>query len=113
MSGETYIPVSGVMQRDVKTIDAMGQKFDHNFHEAMFELDDPEKPHGTVVQVVETGYVLNDRLLRPAKVGVSKGGPKENGDTEPPAGEDESAKEGQAAYEAKGEEPGSQLDEEL
>ncbi len=100
----------------IKTIDAMDQKFDHNFHEAMFEMDEPEKPHGTVVQVVETGYVLNDRLLRPAKVGVSKGGPKDNGDTETPLTEDDGTREGQAAYEAKGdkgEEPGSQLDEEL
>ena len=61
----------------IKPIEAMGEKFDHNLHEAMFELDDTSKPAGTVTQVVEAGYVLNDRLLRPAKVGVSKGGPKE------------------------------------
>lgn len=103
----------------VKTIEAMGEKFDHNLHEAMFELEDASKPAGTVVQVVETGYVLNDRLLRPSKVGVSKGGPRQNNmdnnkesaaakEPETPA-----AKEGQAAYEDKGEEPGAQLDEEL
>ena len=57
----------------IKPIEAMGEKFDHNLHEAMFELDDTSKPAGTVMQVVEAGYVLNDRLLRPAKVGVSKG----------------------------------------
>lgn len=101
----------------IKTIEAMGEKFDHNLHEAMFEMEDTSKPAGTVVQVVETGYVLNDRLLRPAKVGVSKGGPKENGkananDEAPPVTE-EASKEGQAAYEDKGEEPGAQLDEEL
>ena len=62
----------------IKTIEAMGEKFDHNLHEAMFELEDVSKPAGTVVQVVETGYVLNDRLLRPSKVGISKGGPREN-----------------------------------
>ena len=103
----------------IKTIEAMGEKFDHNLHEAMFELEDASKPAGTVVQVVETGYVLNDRLLRPSKVGISKGGPRENNkdnnkekaaakEPETPA-----VKEGQAAYEDKGEKPGAQLDEEL
>jgi len=98
----------------IKTINAMDQKFDHNFHEAMFEVDDPSKPHATVIQVVETGYVLNDRLLRPAKVGVSKGGPKENGDAaNAPPKEAGAAEDGQTAYENKGEEPGHTLDEEL
>ena len=59
----------------IRPIEALGQRFDHNLHEAMFELDDPDRPAGTVVQVLETGYVLHDRLLRPAKVGVGKGGP--------------------------------------
>ncbi len=101
----------------IKPIEAMGEKFDHNLHEAMFELDDKEKPAGTVVQVLETGYVLNDRLLRPAKVGVSKGGPQENNKKnendggEPPP--DPAKKDGQTAYEDKGKEPGAQLDEEL
>lgn len=105
----------------IKDIEAMGEKFDHNLHEAMFEIDDPSKPAGTVVQVVETGYVLKDRLLRPAKVGVSKGGPApaKNGPTEAvpaadAAPEDASdQKEGQTAYEEKGGESGAQLDEEL
>ncbi len=105
----------------IKDIEAMGEKFDHNLHEAMFEIDDPSKPAGTVVQVVETGYVLKDRLLRPAKVGVSKGGPvqaKEGSTETAPAAEASSEeasdqKEGQAAYEDKGGEPGAQLDEEL
>ncbi len=55
----------------IKPIEAMGEKFDHNLHEAMFELDDASKPAGTVMQVVEAGSVLIDRLSRPAKVGVS------------------------------------------
>ncbi len=98
----------------IKTIDAMDQKFDHNFHEAMFEVDDPSKPNSTVVQVVETGYVLNDRLLRPAKVGVSKGGPpRNNEDNGDAAKEAAPAEDGQTAYEDKGEGPGQQLDEEL
>ena len=96
----------------IKVIEAMGEKFDHNLHEALFEMDDASKPPGIVVQVVETGYVLKDRLLRPAKVGVSKGGAKE---TAANAEESETvaSKEGQTAYEDKGEEPGTQLDEEL
>jgi len=102
----------------IKPIEAMGEKFDHNLHEAMFELDDTSKPAGTVMQVVEAGYVLNDRLLRPAKVGVSKGGPKEPNATgaaegATPAPIDPALKDGQGAYEDKGKEPGVQLDEEL
>ena len=66
----------GILERfGVKPIEAMGQKFDHNFHEAMFELEDAEKPAGTVVHEMRKGYVLQDRLLRPSQVGVSKGGP--------------------------------------
>jgi len=96
----------------IKVIEAMGEKFDHNLHEALFEMDDASKPPGTVVQVVETGYVLKDRLLRPAKVGVSKGGAKETAaNAEEP--ETVASKEGQTAYEDRGEEPGTQLDEEL
>lgn len=56
-------------------IDPLGQKFDPNFHQAMFEVEDPEQPQGTVVQVLAAGYLLHDRLLRAAMVGVSKGGP--------------------------------------
>ena len=103
----------------IKPIEAMGEKFDHNLHEAMFELDDASKPAGTVMQVVEPGYMINDRLLRPAKVGVSKGGPpgdKKDNDAAKdaaPAPADTALKEGQSAYEDKGKEPGAQLDEEL
>ena len=53
-----------------------GQKFDPNLHQAIFEIPDETKPNGTVMQVVQTGYVIGDRVLRPAMVGVSKGGPK-------------------------------------
>ena len=61
----------------VRKIDASGQKFDPNSHQAMFEVPDPQVPASTVVQVVQDGYVIGDRVLRPALVGVSKGGPKE------------------------------------
>ncbi len=63
-------------QFHIKAIDSIGQKFDHNLHQAMFEVEDPNQPSGLVVQEMQKGYVLHDRLLRPAMVGVSKGGPK-------------------------------------
>jgi molecular chaperone GrpE len=53
-----------------------GQKFDPNVHQAMLEVPDPSVPSGTVVQVMQPGYMIADRVLRPALVGVSKGGPK-------------------------------------
>ena len=51
-----------------------GQPFNHDLHQAIFEVEDASKPVGTVVQVLQAGYTLKDRLLRPAMVGVSKGG---------------------------------------
>jgi molecular chaperone GrpE len=63
----------------VKKLDPMGQKFDPHVHQAMFEVPNPDVPNGTVVQVVQSGFVIGDRVLRPALVGVAKGGPKANG----------------------------------
>lgn len=60
----------------VKTVDALGAKFDPNLHQAMFEVPNPELPHGTVTQVMQPGFVIGDRVLRPALVGVTKGGPR-------------------------------------
>ena len=60
----------------VKPLDPEGKKFDPNMHEALFEIPDETVPAGTVKQVVETGYSIGERVLRPAKVGVSRGGPK-------------------------------------
>ncbi|MEM0906577.1 MAG: nucleotide exchange factor GrpE [Pseudomonadota bacterium] len=60
----------------VKPLDPMGERFDPNRHQAMFEMENPDVPHGTVIQVVQTGAMIGDRTLRPAMVGVSKGGPK-------------------------------------
>ena len=60
----------------VRKIIPEGQKFDPNLHQAMFEIPDETKPNGTVMQVVQAGYVIGERVLRPAMVGVSKGGPK-------------------------------------
>ncbi|MGE4279906.1 MAG: nucleotide exchange factor GrpE [Magnetospirillum sp.] len=60
----------------IKLIQAMGERFDPNLHQAMMEMEDPTQPEGTVVMVMQQGYQLHERLLRPALVGVSKGGPK-------------------------------------
>ena len=57
----------------IRKLDPMGEKFDHNFHQAIFELESTGKPAGTVVQVLQAGYTLHDRLLREAMVGVAKG----------------------------------------
>jgi molecular chaperone GrpE len=56
-------------------LDPMGERLDPHRHEAMFEVPDPAQPSGTIVQVLQPGYLLHDRLLRPARVGVAKGGP--------------------------------------
>ncbi|MEM5495675.1 nucleotide exchange factor GrpE [Hoeflea sp. AS16] len=61
----------------VRKLEPMGQKFDPNYHQAMYEVPNTEVPNNTVVEVVQPGYVIGDRMLRPAMVGVSKGGPKE------------------------------------
>ena len=53
-----------------------GEKFDPNFHQAMFEMPNPEVPNNSVAQVVQEGYKIGERVLRPAMVGVAKGGPK-------------------------------------
>ncbi|MDO8607518.1 MAG: nucleotide exchange factor GrpE [Phaeospirillum sp.] len=65
----------------VRLVDAMGTRFDPNLHQAMMEIEDVTQPEGTVVLVMQAGYTLQDRLLRPALVGVSKGGPKPTGVT--------------------------------
>lgn len=85
----------------IRPIEALGQKFDHNLHEAMFEVEDLSQPSGTVVHEMEKGYVLNDRLLRAARVGVAKGGPRPaNGGAEAAApGDPKATAKGQAAYE--------------
>jgi len=56
----------------IERIEPLGELFDHNFHQAMFEIEDKEHSAGTVVQVLQEGYRIHDRLLRPAMVGVAK-----------------------------------------
>lgn len=63
----------------VKKIEPLDEKFDPNFHEVMFETPIPGKEAGIVIQVVESGYVLHDRLLRPARVGIAKQAENETG----------------------------------
>jgi molecular chaperone GrpE len=60
----------------ITKFEPLGEKFNPNFHQAMFEISDPAVAPGTVVQVVQAGYKIGDRVLRPALVGVSKGGIK-------------------------------------
>lgn len=60
----------------VRQFNPQREKFDPNLHQAIFEVPDASVPAGSVVQVVQPGYMLGDRVLRPAMVGVSKGGPK-------------------------------------
>jgi molecular chaperone GrpE len=68
--------LSRLTRHGVKKLEPQGERFDPNVHEALFEVPDESVPAGTVVQVIESGYTIGDRVLRPAKVGVSKGGPK-------------------------------------
>ncbi len=77
---------STLEKNGVKKLDPAGQKFDPNFHQAMYEVPDASVPSGTVVQVVQSGYMIGERILRPALVGVSKGGAK----AAPAAANDES-----------------------
>jgi molecular chaperone GrpE len=60
----------------IRKVEPHGQKFDPNLHQAMFEIPNADVPNGTVLQVLQPGFTIADRVLRPALVGVSKGGPK-------------------------------------
>jgi len=97
----------------IQPIAAEGTPFNPTLHEAMFEVPAPDAPEGTVVQVIRTGYTLGDFLVRPAQVGVARGGPK-------PAPEGEAPESNEAPNEAAGgygdgeaAEKGGRLDEEL
>jgi len=63
---------------NIRKIDPLGEKFDYNFHQAMFEVEETDQEPGIVVQVLQPGYAIDDRILRPAMVGVAaaKGGKK-------------------------------------
>ncbi len=68
--------LSALERYGIKRIEALGQRFDPHLHQAMMEVEDPSQPSGMVVLEMQAGYVIAERLLRPAMVGVSKGGPK-------------------------------------
>ena len=69
----SWTEIQTTMERHgIRRISPKGEKFDYNFHQAMFEMPHAELAPGTVVEVVQHGYVLHDRLLRPAMVGVAK-----------------------------------------
>ena len=76
--------VKALESNNINRIDPTGEPFDPNFHEAMYEVPDSGFSNGTVAQVVQPGYSLHDRLLRPARVGVAKDleVKSDNGDTE-------------------------------
>lgn len=69
--------LSALERHGVKKVEPKGERFDPNFHQAMYEIPNPAVPNNTVLDVVQAGYVIGERMLRPAMVGVSKGGPKE------------------------------------
>jgi len=105
-------------QFGIKPMEAIGEKFDPMMHEAMFEIEDAEAPVGTVSQVLEVGYLIYDRTLRAAKVGITKGGPLVS-ESKPEKNNEDTVTSGKKVvqdngpYEEKGVEPGAKLDEEL
>jgi molecular chaperone GrpE len=68
--------VKAMEKNGVRKFSPQGERFDPNLHQAMYEVPDPSVPASTVVQVVQAGYMIGERMLRPALVAVSKGGPK-------------------------------------
>lgn len=64
--------IASMGRHKVSPVSPMGEKFDPNMHEAMFEAPGTGQPAGTIVEVIETGYMMDERLLRPAKVGIAK-----------------------------------------
>ena len=87
----------------ITRIDPLGEKFDYNLHQALFETDQTDQPDGTVVQVLQTGYRIGDRLLREAMVGVAKGGTQPAADDE--AGDGAEAETGSDGADAPADEP--------
>jgi molecular chaperone GrpE len=70
--------LAALERHGVRKLTPEGEKFDPNFHEALYEIPDPQVVSGTVLQVVQPGYSIGERVRRPAKVGVSKDGPKQS-----------------------------------
>jgi molecular chaperone GrpE len=76
--------LNALEKHGVKRIEPLNQKFDPNRHQAMYEIEDASVLAGSVIQVVQAGYTIGERVLRPALVAVAKGGPKA-APAEPPA----------------------------
>ena len=64
-----------MQKQGVEKIEPLGEKFSYDKHQAMFEVPDTGKPAGTIVELMQPGYIMHERLLRPAMVGVAKGDP--------------------------------------
>ena len=64
--------IASMGRHKVSPVSPMGEKFDPNMHEAMFEAPGTGQPAGTIIEIIETGYMMDERLLRPAKVGIAK-----------------------------------------
>jgi molecular chaperone GrpE len=78
--------LAALERHGVKKLQPEGEKFDPNFHQAMFEVPNPDVPANTVVQVVHSVYSIGDSVLSPAMLGVAKGGPKPANDAKPEPG---------------------------
>jgi len=76
--------LAALERHGVRRIEPLGERFDHRYHQAMYEVEDAEHDAGTVVDVMQAGYLIADRLLRPAMVAVAKAAdkPKAHVDTE-------------------------------
>lgn len=96
----------------IKPVPAEGQPFDHNIHEAVQQVENPDVPANTVMQVLRRGFVLQDRLLRPAQVVVSVGGPKANGVEPADDVSEDTVDGGQKAYEQGAQDSGHAVDQE-
>ncbi len=97
--------LSTVFERHhIVKLEPIGEALDPHRHEAMFEVPDPQQPSGTVVQVIQPGYLLHERLLRAARVGVAKGGPAKTAKDKAADGNEADAVNGEAP------EPGAHID---
>jgi len=94
----------------IKPVPTVGQPFDHNIHEAVQQLENKDVPNNTVLHALRGGFTIQDRLLRPAQVVVSTGGPNGEAPSESPAQNQGEGKE--HAYEAEAPESGQQIDQE-
>ncbi|OEJ64392.1 nucleotide exchange factor GrpE [Magnetovibrio blakemorei] len=94
----------------IKPVPTVGQPFDHNIHEAVQQLENKDVPNNTVLQALRGGFTIQDRLLRPAQVVVSTGGPSPETASEAPGQNQSDGNE--HAYEAEGPEPGQNIDQE-